>query len=376
MAELSAASGRRCGPSARRPAREPRPPCCVVSARDRLGIGHRVARPVEPVLDDRRRDLGVELQPDAGPDGERLQARGGARQLGRARREVEDVLVPGEPAPADAVVAVDVDPADLGLAARGSRWRRGRPRAPGRRSRCRAPARPPSCASRRKATWARDPRVARGVHRAVGAQRDDGAGVARVGPRGDGRARAGRRARAPRAAAQSPTSPIGASGCCWTTSRRVSDYPFTRKAPRMNGWMRQKYVYVPSVRVGGVCHCLRLAAGVKPGGPEAELAGVEAAGAVGQREGDPGRRRARRPARRDGVEDVLRGVVVDEGQRLAGADHRRAARARRSRTGRPARRRSRRCRPSACAGRRGAWWRRAACPALRRGGRSRAGGRG
>ena len=44
---------------------------------------------------------------------------------------------------------------------------------------------------------------------------------------------------APRAAAHSPTSPTGASGCCWTTSRR-SGYPFTRKAPRMNGWIRQK----------------------------------------------------------------------------------------------------------------------------------------
>ena len=36
----------------------------------------------------------------------------------------------------------------------------------------------------------------------------------------------------------------------------------------MNGWTRQKNVYVPSVRSAGVCHCLRWAAGVKPGGPK------------------------------------------------------------------------------------------------------------
>ena len=64
------------------------------------------------------------------------------------------------------------------------------------------------------------------------------------------------------------------------------------------------------VRVGarrepaGVDHVSRLAAAVKPRGPEAELAGVEVDRAVGERVGDPGRRGAGRRARGDGVEDV------------------------------------------------------------------------
>jgi hypothetical protein len=35
----------------------------------------------------------------------------------------------------------------------------------------------------------------------------------------------------------------------------------------MNGWMRQKYVYVPGSRSSGVFHVLRFAAGVPIGGP-------------------------------------------------------------------------------------------------------------
>ena len=238
---FSAASGRRCGPSARRRARGPSAAVRGGLGADRLGIGHRVARAGEPVLDDRRRDLGVELQPDAGPGGEGLQARGGSRQLRGARREVEDVLVPGEPAPAVAVVALDVDPADLGLAARGSRWRRGRRRAPGRRSRCPSTGTPAVVRRAQEGHLGGDPRVLRGVHRAVGAQRDDRAGVARVGPRGDhGRVQHVDVARrGPR-----PTPPPARAARRAAAGRRAGarDYPFTRKAPRMNGWMRQKYV--------------------------------------------------------------------------------------------------------------------------------------
>ena len=42
-------------------------------------------------------------------------------------------------------------------------------------------------------------------------------------------------------------------------------YPLTLKAPRMNGWMRQKYAYVPSDRFAGVCHVSRPAAGAAHG---------------------------------------------------------------------------------------------------------------
>ena len=41
----------------------------------------------------------------------------------------------------------------------------------------------------------------------------------------------------------------------------------TRNAPRMNGWMRQKYVYVPGARLAGVFQFGRLAAAVSPVGP-------------------------------------------------------------------------------------------------------------
>src|ERR687890_2490526 len=36
----------------------------------------------------------------------------------------------------------------------------------------------------------------------------------------------------------------------------------------MNGWTRQKYVYVPAFRVLGVLHVSRFAAAVKPTGPK------------------------------------------------------------------------------------------------------------
>src|SRR2546423_995738 len=44
----------------------------------------------------------------------------------------------------------------------------------------------------------------------------------------------------------------------------------TRKEPRMNGWMRQKYVYVPGLRLLGVDQRLRSADGgpPKPSSPE------------------------------------------------------------------------------------------------------------
>jgi hypothetical protein len=35
----------------------------------------------------------------------------------------------------------------------------------------------------------------------------------------------------------------------------------------MNGWMRQKYVYVPGFKFAGVLQVFRWAAGVKPRGP-------------------------------------------------------------------------------------------------------------
>src|SRR5881392_2536866 len=36
----------------------------------------------------------------------------------------------------------------------------------------------------------------------------------------------------------------------------------------MNGWIRQKYVYVPAGRLGGVCQLPTLAAAVNPAGPK------------------------------------------------------------------------------------------------------------
>ena len=220
---VSAASGRRCGPSARRRARGPPPRVRAVSARIGSAIGApRRGAPCEPVVDDRRRDLGVELQPDAAA---RRRTPAGpsaaARQLRGARREVEDVLVPGEPAPADSRRRPRRRSSrSRSRGARLHRRRRGRRRAPGRRSRCPAPAR------RRRAPRAGTP-PARAIHGSFEActersepERDDGAVRARVGPRGDRRARAARRPARPARAAHSPTSPAGASGCCWTTSRR------------------------------------------------------------------------------------------------------------------------------------------------------------
>jgi cell division protease FtsH len=59
--------------------------------------------------------------------------------------------------------------------------------------------------------------------------------------------------------------------------------PFTRKAPRMNGWTRQKYVYVPALSLRGVRHVARLAAAVaklgpKPSSPESKSTGPLASG--------------------------------------------------------------------------------------------------
>src|SRR6185436_4063498 len=119
---------------------------------------------------------------------------------------------------------------------------------------------------------------ARGVHRAVRAERDDGVGRARVRPLAEIR-----RAHDVDAAA-ALDRPLGDEA-----GRRVGllfedqEPHFTRKAPRMNGWMRQKYVYVPAPRSVGVCHVLRLDAAVKPAGPkpsspESKLVGPLASG--------------------------------------------------------------------------------------------------
>ena len=67
----------------------------------------------------------------------------------------------------------------------------------------------------------------------------------------------------------------------------------------MNGWIRQKNVYVPGRQVGG-----RAPAQLPDGGQSrAQLTGVEVAGAVGQRVRDPGVQPARVLARGDAVED-------------------------------------------------------------------------
>jgi hypothetical protein len=111
-----------------------------------------------------------------------------------------------------------------------------------------------------------DPRIVRGVHGAVAAQGDDG--VRRGGVR-------------PRLELRCPDDvqrvPARRGPLAQQAGRRVGlllddeqaqAYPFTRKAPRMNGWMRQKKVYVPGCRSAGVCHSLRFEAAVKPGGPK------------------------------------------------------------------------------------------------------------
>ena len=225
---FSAASGRRCGPSARRRARGPSPPCAAVSARIGSGSGTASRAPASQSSTIAGVDLGMELQPDAAPDGEGLQARARLRASSVAPGgSVEDVLVPGEPAPAEAVVAVDVDPADLGLGAPGSR-------SPPRAAASAWPpkqmpehrARRPSCASRRKRDLRRR---STGPFEACTERSEpsaiDGARVARVGPRGRPRARAARR-RPRRGPRPSPRpARAGASGCCWTTSRRDGTTP-------------------------------------------------------------------------------------------------------------------------------------------------------
>jgi len=55
----------------------------------------------------------------------------------------------------------------------------------------------------------------------------------------------------------------------------------TLKAPRMNGWMRQKYAYVPALRLSGVVHVVRCAAkfGMPyPRLPESNSTGPSASG--------------------------------------------------------------------------------------------------
>ena len=239
---LSAASGRRCGRTARRPGRG------AASTARRLARASARDRPPRRA---RRRsqpstiagvDLGVELQPDAAPDAERLQA---------GRRRAPAPSAPGGSVKASSCHAnqrprerrrraLDVEPADLGLAARGCTVAAERG---GERLAAEAQPEHRHAGVVRRAQerdLVGDPRVARGVHRAVRAERRRPRRSARGS--GHGRRPCGACSTstcAPRAAAHSPTSPAGASACCSTTSRR-SGYPFTRNAPRMNGWMRQK----------------------------------------------------------------------------------------------------------------------------------------
>ena len=80
---VSAASGRRCGPSARRRARAPRPPCSAVSARIGSGSGTAPGAPASQSSTIAGVTSGWNCSPTLAPDGERLQARGGPRQLRR-----------------------------------------------------------------------------------------------------------------------------------------------------------------------------------------------------------------------------------------------------------------------------------------------------
>ena len=211
----------------------------AVSARIGSGSATASRRAGEPVVDDRRRHLGMELQPDAGPDGEGLQARGGARQLRGARREVEDVLVPGEPAPAVAVVALDVDPADLGLGARGSRV------APRAAASAWPPKQIPSTGTPAVVGRAQEGAPGRAIHGSLEACTERSEPSATTAS-----ARAGRAMRRPRARGARrpprpgprPSPPPARPARRAAAGRRAvaADYPFTRKAPRMNGWMRQK----------------------------------------------------------------------------------------------------------------------------------------
>ena len=162
----------------------------------------------------------------------------------------------------------------------------------------------------------RDPRRGRPRDRAVGPERDDGV------------VRAGRRPRVPRGRAQhleldaAPRRPVGhqaggSVGLVLDDERaRQPRYPLTLKAPRMNGWMRQKYVYVPSGRFVGVFHVSRPAAAVERSGP-CRARPSRTSPRRWQRVGDAVVPRARRRARRDRVEDVRGRVQVAERQRLA-----------------------------------------------------------
>ena len=173
---LSAASARRCGPSARRRARGPPPPCSAVSARIGSGSATAPGAPSSQSSTIAGVTSGWNCRPTLGPTAKACRPEPARASSVRPRREVEDVLVPGEPAPAEAVVALDVDPADLGLGRAAHR------RAEGGRERLAAEA----DAHHRHAGVVRraqerdlvgDPRVLRGVHRAVGAEGDDGACV-------------------------------------------------------------------------------------------------------------------------------------------------------------------------------------------------------
>ena len=127
---------------------------------------------------------GWNCRPTLGPTAKACRPEPARASSVRPRREVEDVLVPREPAPAEAVVALHVDPADLGLGrAAHRRPQRGRERLAAEADAHHGHAGVVRRAQERDLVG--DPRVLRGVHGAVGAEGHDGAEPARVGPRGE-----------------------------------------------------------------------------------------------------------------------------------------------------------------------------------------------
>ena len=195
-------------------------------AQDRVGVdavGVDVAASrAQPVLDDRRRDLGVELDARAAADGERLRGARRARAGARARRQGDDVLVPGEPAAGLGRLALDVDPADLGPPGALDGRRRARAASAWAPKQTPSTGTPAACASRRNAT-------SRAIHGSGDACTEWSEPSATTAlPAGGARPLAdlgrvehverGRRARV----AQSAISPAGASGCCSTTRRSTA----------------------------------------------------------------------------------------------------------------------------------------------------------
>src|SRR4051794_33334003 len=156
---------------------------------DRLRVdavaGERRAPVADPALDDRGRHLGVELQADAAPGAERVRADRAARELDRAGRQRERVVVPREPrAGRDgaAVGRLELEPADLG-GRRGAHLAAER-----RRERLAAEAQaehrdPRLVGLAQEGDLRRDPRVGRGVDGVLGAERGDRAIPPRIGPR-------------------------------------------------------------------------------------------------------------------------------------------------------------------------------------------------